>query len=55
MNGVLINEVPKFLAPVPSEIGHTMHLQNTFDDTHSIITSLKLIGITRYFEVRTPN
>ena len=37
MNGFLINEVPKFLAPVPGEITHFIQIMNTFDATHPII------------------
>ena len=37
MNGVLIDEVPKFLAPVPSETTHAIELENPFDATHPII------------------
>ena len=51
MNGVLINEVPKFLAPIPSETMHAIQLKNIFNATHPII---KLNEVTIYFEMRTP-
>ena len=54
MNGVLINEVPKFLAPLPSEILHAIQIVNPFDATHPIIIPLKLNGVTFYFDVRNP-
>ena len=54
MNGVLINEVPKFLAPIPSKTMHAIQLENPFDATHLIIIPLKLNGGTRYFKVKKP-
>ena len=54
-NGVLIDEVPKFLAPIPSESMHAIKIENPFDETHSIIIPLKLSIVTSYFEVRKPN
>ena len=41
LNGVLINEVPKFLAPISSETTHAKQLENPFDATHPIIIPLK--------------
>ena len=52
MNCVLIYEVPKFLAPNPSETTHAIQLVNPFDATHPIINPLKLNGVTSYCEVR---
>ena len=54
MNGGLIDVVPKCLAPVPSETMHAIQLENLFDATHPTIISLKLNGVTSYFEVRKP-
>ena len=54
VNGVMINEVPKFLAPIPSEIMHAIQIENPFDATHLIIIPLKLNGVTSYFKVRKP-
>ena len=54
MNGVLIDEVPTFLAPVPSETMHAIQIENPFDATHPIIIPLKLSRVTVYFEVRKP-
>ena len=54
MNGVLIDEVTNFLAPVLSETMHAIQLKNPFDTTHQIIISLKLNGVTSYFHVRKP-
>ena len=42
MSVVLINEVPKFLALIPSETTHAIQLENPFDATHPIIIPLKL-------------
>ena len=33
MNDVLFDEVPKFLAPIPSETTHAIQLENHFDPT----------------------
>ena len=54
MNGVLIDEFPKFLVLVPSVTTHIIQLENLFDDTHPILILLKLNGVTYYFKVRTP-
>ena len=54
MNGVLIDRVPKFLAPITSEIMHPMQLENVFDATQPNIIPLKLKGVTSYIKVRTP-
>ena len=51
MNGVRINEVPKFLA---SETMHAKQLENPFDATHPIFIPMKLNGVTSYLKVRTP-
>ena len=37
MNGILINDVLKFLAPIPSETIHAIQITNPFDATHPII------------------
>ena len=47
MNGVLINEVPNFLAPFHSETMHAIQLENPFNATHPINISLKLNRVTR--------
>ena len=54
MNGVLIDEVPKLLVPVPSETMHAIQIVNAFDATHPLIISLKLIRVASYFKVRKP-
>ena len=54
MNGVAIDEVPKFLAPIPSETTNAIQLENPFDATHPIFIPLKLIRVTSYFKVRVP-
>ena len=54
MNGVLIDEVPKFLTPLPSKITNAIQLENLFYATDLIFIPLKLNGVTSYFEVRTP-
>ena len=54
MNGVLIDEVLMFLAPIPSETTHAIQIENLFDATHPIIIPLKLNRVSSYFEVRKP-
>ena len=54
MNGVLIDEVPKFLAPILHETTDATQIENPFDATHIIIIPLKLNRVTTYFKVRKP-
>ena len=54
MNGVLIDEVPKFLAPIPIETMHAIQVLNPFDATHPIIIAIKISGVISYVKVRTP-
>ena len=54
MNGVVINEVPKFLAPIPSETMHAIQTVNCFNIIHLIVISLKLNRVTNYFDVKKP-
>ena len=49
MNDVLIDEVPKFLAPQPSDTTHSIH----FKRNHLIIP-LELDGVISYFPSRKP-
>ena len=52
MNGILINEVPKFLAPILSGTTHAIQIENPFSATDPLIFPLKLNGATSYFNVR---
>ena len=52
MNGVLINEVPKFLTTIPSETMHVIQVENPFDATHTILTPSKLNRVTNDFNVK---
>ena len=52
INGVVINEAPRLLAPVPSETIHGIQIMNPFDATHSIRNPLQLAKATKYFDVR---
>ena len=54
-SGVLNDEGPKFLAPIPTETKHDIQIENPFNANHSMIIPLKLNGVTSYFEVRTPS
>ena len=42
MNGVVIDEFPKFLAPIPSETIHTTQANNPFNATHQMIIPYRL-------------
>ena len=54
LNGVVIDKVLKFLAPILHETRHALQLQTPFDATDPIIIPLKLNAVTSYFKVRTP-
>ena len=54
MKDVLIDEVPKFLALIPSETMHAIQIENLFDATHSIVIPLKLNRVASSFKVRIP-
>ena len=49
MNGVLVDKVPKFLAPIPSETMHAIQIENPFDATYPIIICFKLNEVMGYY------
>ena len=49
VNGVLIDKVPKLLAPSPKETTHAIQIGNPVDATHKIIISTNLNRVTSYF------
>ena len=51
MSGILIDEVPTFLAPVPTETIHTIQIIKPFDAIYPIIIPLKKTKDTSYFVV----
>ena len=51
LNGVQINEVPKFLAETPSWRTHAIESVDPFDAAHPLIIPLKLSSVTSYFDV----
>ena len=55
LNGVQINEVPKFLAETPSETTHAIELVDPFNATHPLLILFKLSSITSYFVVYSPS
>ena len=55
LNGVHINEVPKFLPETPSETTHAIELVNPFDTTLQLIIPIKLSSVTNYFDVYFPS
>ena len=52
VNGVVIDEVPKFLTPIPSKTIHAMQVNNPFNTIHPIIISLQLTRVTSYLMTR---
>ena len=55
LNGVQINEVPKFLVETPSETTHAIELVDPFDTSHLLIILLQLRSVTSYFDVFSPS
>ena len=53
LNGVHINEVPKFLAESPSVTTNAFQLADPFGTAHPLIILLQLIGVTSYFELNS--
>ena len=55
VNGVHINEFPKFLVEHPSETTHVIELVDPFNTAHPLIIPLQLSGVTSYFDVYSPS
>ena len=55
LNGVLIIEVPKFLAERPTVTTHAIELTDLIDASHSLIVPLQLSCMTSYFDVHSPS
>ena len=51
LDGMHINEVPKFLAESPSVITHAIESSDPFNAVHPSIIPLQLSSVTRYFDV----
>ena len=54
MNGVKLNELPKFLADDPDESTHALQVGDPLDSGHPLTIPLSLKGVTSYFRVRKP-
>eukprot|EP01082_Thalassiosira_pseudonana_P000056 g25.t1 g25 contig1:58370-58834(+) len=56
MNGVSVNEIPKFLVDNPTNVTHSLvfPMQEQDDDTQPTIIPLALDGVTSYFLVTKP-
>jgi hypothetical protein len=58
INGVMINDLPKFLDPTPSEVSHAILCSpHSFDDdahVQQVVLPLQLRGVTSYLTVGTP-
>ena len=55
LNGVYMNEVPKFLAESPSVTTHTIQLLDLFNATHPLMILHQLSSVTSYFDVYSPS
>ena len=51
LNGVHINEVPKFLGETPKDTTHAIKLVDHFDTAHLLVIPLQLSSVTSYFDV----
>ena len=51
LNGVYINEVPKFLAESPSETTHAREFSDPFHAAHPLVILLRLSCVSSYFDV----
>ena len=56
LNGVTVNEIPKFLVDNPTNVTHSLvfPMQEQDDDAHPTIIPLALDGVTSYFLVTKP-
>ena len=55
LNGVQINEVPKFFAKNSRETSNAIEFVDPFDATHPLIILFQLSSATSYFDVYTPS
>ena len=53
MNGVKVDELPKFLAKTPDETMHAVQVVDPLDESPLYIP-MSLVGVTSYFPVRKP-
>jgi len=54
LNGARINELPKFLADLPTLETHAIQLSDPDDPTHPLLIPLKVHGVTSYFTAMKP-
>ena len=54
INGVEINEVPKFLAANPTTSTHSIRIADPTDSVHPYTIPLQLEGVVSYFEYALP-
>ena len=55
LNGVLVDEIPKFLAIRPSESTHAISVPDPMLEGAYVVLSLDLCGVTSYVSVRKPS
>ena len=54
LNGVIVNDTPKFLTDNPTEESHAMILTDPEDAAHQLSIHLELDGVISYFETCKP-
>ena len=54
INGVEINEVPRFLSQDPTTSTHSIRIANPTDEVHLYTIPLQLEGVVSYFEFPLP-
>jgi hypothetical protein len=54
INGVEINEVPRFLTQYPTTLTHSIRIADPTDPVHPYIILLQLEGVVSYFEFSLP-
>ena len=55
VNGVLINEVPKYLSPDPTDSTHSITIPQQDDAAQPLIIPLRLEGVVSYFDFSLPD
>ena len=55
MSGVIINELPNFLAEDPDEKTHSIMVDDPLNPNEPLVTPLALRGFTSYLSSRKPS
>ena len=54
VNGVEINDIPKFLSQNPTTLSHSIVIADPTDEVHPYTIPLRLEGIVNFFEYILP-